>query len=59
VKLWVRNFEAQPTLWTEQGSSGSLATGKWIVPGTEISMTDATGDKILAEIRIGRLPCDH
>ncbi|OOG55549.1 hypothetical protein [Rhodanobacter sp. C03] len=62
VKLWVRSpngDDAEPTMWAAQLPEGSLATGKWAVPGMQISLTDANGAHTLAQIRIGRTPCKH
>lgn len=61
VRLWAHNPDAfgndQATLWIEQGPIGTAATGTWVVPGTRITLTDASGTNTLAEIRIGRLAC--
>ncbi|MFK2878776.1 hypothetical protein [Rhodanobacter hydrolyticus] len=61
IRLWAHNPDAfgndQVTLWMEQGPVGTASTGRWVVPGTRITLTDASGMRTLAEIRIGRLAC--
>ncbi|WP_266183430.1 hypothetical protein [Dyella humicola] len=60
VRFWIRDRRADtstPELWTEQGWKGTMQSGPWMLPGTIISMTDASGEKTLAKVRIGSAPC--
>jgi hypothetical protein len=62
VRIWVRDRRSdslEPVLWTEQGGVGSASTGPWILPGTVISMTDVSGKKVFAKLRVGGSSCPH
>ncbi|OOG55550.1 hypothetical protein B0E48_12980 [Rhodanobacter sp. C03] len=68
VKIWVSNAQKPSrsgiwgadqngTLWMGGGLVGSATTGQWMRPGTNLTLTDDSGDDTLAKITIPSLPC--
>jgi hypothetical protein len=50
VKLFVKQSTGAERLFAHLGSEGSQQTGPWVVPGTEFTMTDPSGERQLAKV---------
>ena len=67
VKLWINNKVSNRgifgddgnngTLWLQGGIIGSSTTGVWVMPGTRITMTEASKGKVLARLDVPAAPC--
>jgi hypothetical protein len=69
VKIWINNQQKPAssgifggddpgTLWLAGKASGTATTGKWIVAGSHIVLTESDSGDVLAEADVTALPCN-